>query len=101
MKLRVKHLLVVIVFLRGIWAVATMAAPASIVRANNQFALDLYSQLAKQPGNLVVSPFSIDTALTMAYAGARGNTARQMSQVLHYHVATPMFMRNTQPFWID
>jgi serpin B len=59
-------------------------AVSQIAKANNAFAIDLYSQLAKQPGNLVVSPFSIDTALTMAYAGARGNTAKQMADVLHF-----------------
>jgi hypothetical protein len=53
-------------------------ATNEVVKANNAFAFDLYKHLAKEPGNLVVSPFSIDTALTMAYAGARGNTASQM-----------------------
>ena len=33
-----------------------------IVKANNAFAFDLYAHLAKQPGNLILSPFSIDTA---------------------------------------
>lgn len=54
-----------------------------VVRANNAFALDLYAQLAKQPGNLVLSPFSIDTVLAMSYAGARGQTARQIAEVLY------------------
>jgi len=53
-------------------------------RANNAFAMDLYSRLAKQPGNFVVSPLSLDAALTMTYAGARGKTARQMAHVLHF-----------------
>jgi serine protease inhibitor len=56
-----------------------------IAEANNAFAVSLYHHLASEQGNLVVSPFSIDTALTMTYAGARGNTAVQMSQVLHYN----------------
>jgi serpin B len=78
-----------------LWTIATIlsvqplkAEPASavnqIAKANNAFAIDLYKNLAKEPGNLVVSPFSVDTALTMAYAGARGNTAKQMAAVLHF-----------------
>jgi serpin B len=63
---------------------AATAVDGEVIKANNAFAIDLYSQLAKQPGNLVVSPFSIDAALTMAYAGARGNTAQQMADVLHF-----------------
>jgi len=58
-------------------------AGAKLVQANNAFAVDLYTRLAKEPGNFVFSPFSINTALTMAYAGARGNTAAQMARVLH------------------
>ncbi|MDB6112315.1 MAG: proteinase inhibitor serpin [Pedosphaera sp.] len=54
-----------------------------LLPANNTFALDLYSRLAKQPGNLVLSPFSVGTALAMASAGARGETARQMASALH------------------
>lgn len=57
------------------------------VQANNEFALDLYSQLRQQPGNLVFSPYSITTALAMAYAGARGNTEAQMAQALHFDVS--------------
>jgi serine protease inhibitor len=67
-------------------ASAQFAIPktSKIVRANNAFAIDLYERLAAPPGNFVFSPFSIDEALTMAYAGARGNTAAQMARVLHY-----------------
>jgi serpin B len=64
-------------------SVTSANAASDLANANNAFAFDLYKNLAKEPGNLVVSPFSIDTALTMAYAGARGQTASQMAKVLH------------------
>jgi len=51
---------------------------------NNAFAVDLYSQLRKQPGNLFFSPESISTAFAMAYAGASGQTASQMAATLHF-----------------
>ncbi len=47
------------------------------------FALDLFAQLNTQPGNLFYSPLSIHQALTMAFAGASGDTAAEMAAVLH------------------
>jgi serpin B len=85
MKLRhpILWLVATVLSAQTLWSEPILATN-DIVKANNAFAMDLYSQLAKHPGNLVVSPFSIDTALTMAYAGARGNTAKQMADVLHF-----------------
>lgn len=57
---------------------------ASVVRDNNTFAFDLYGQLAQQDGNLFFSPYSISNALAMTYAGARGETAKQMATTLHF-----------------
>jgi len=54
-------------------------------RAENEFSFDLYGQLAKQPGNLVVSPFSISNALDMLFLGAKGDTAEQLADALHLH----------------
>jgi serpin B len=48
----------------------------------NQFAFDLYAQLAARKGNLFYSPQSISTALAMTWAGARGETAAQMAKTL-------------------
>lgn len=50
----------------------------------NQFAADFYQHVRGRPGNLFFSPTSISTALAMAYAGAKGQTAQQMAKVLHF-----------------
>ena len=55
-----------------------------VVAGNNAFAVALYGQLRNQTGNLFFSPESISTALAMAYAGARGDTASQMAKTLHF-----------------
>ena len=57
-----------------------------IVKGNNAFSFDLYSELKQRTGNLFFSPFSISTCLAMAFAGARGNTAVQMQKVFHFPV---------------
>jgi serpin B len=56
---------------------------ATIAAENNDFAVDLYGQLAGTPGNLFFSPYSIDSALAMTLTGAGGQTAAQMRTVLH------------------
>ncbi len=57
-----------------------------VTEANNAFAADLYAKLAVEKGNLFFSPNSIETALVMTYAGARGQTAEEMAKVLHLPV---------------
>jgi serpin B len=56
----------------------------TVVEGNTGFALDLYARLREDSGNLFLSPYSISTALAMTYAGARGETATQMTDVLHF-----------------
>jgi len=57
---------------------------AGLAEGNTAFALDLYQQLASREGNLFYSPYSISSALAMTYAGAEGETARQMAAVFHF-----------------
>jgi len=64
--------------------IAGSAETRSVVEGNTAFALDLYGQLKTRPGNLFFSPYSVSTALAMTYAGARGDTEKQMSRVLHF-----------------
>jgi serpin B len=52
------------------------------VQADAAFGTDLYLKLAAT-GNVVFSPASIATALRMALAGARGDTAAELAAALH------------------
>jgi len=66
------------------------AAPPDITAQDsiNTFACRFYAQLRTQKGNLFFSPLSISYALAVAGAGARGDTATQMEQVLHMSLST-------------
>jgi serpin B len=57
---------------------------AAVVAGNNRFALDLYQAVRTTTENTLYSPYSISLALAMTYAGARGETAQQMAETLHY-----------------
>jgi serpin B len=59
---------------------------AAQVAGNRDFAAALYGQLRTEPGNLFVSPHSISTALAMAYAGARGDTATGMAEAVRFEL---------------
>jgi len=55
-----------------------------LVADNNAFAFSLYQRLREGDSNLIFSPYSISTALAMTYAGARGETEKQMAKALHF-----------------
>lgn len=55
-----------------------------LVNENNQFALDFYSRVAnKDETNIFFSPWSIMNAFSVAYEGANGATADEISSVFH------------------
>ncbi len=67
------------------------ASPAdltTLVQGNAAFALDLYGTLRTNKDlvgkNLFFSPYGISLCLAMAYAGARGETERQMAETLRF-----------------
>jgi len=56
-----------------------------VVRAHNQFAVDLYMELARNSTeNIIFSPFSIYIALSMVCEGARGETWEELKEALHF-----------------
>lgn len=61
-------------------AAETMALAAG----SNAFAVDLWTRVGKNPGNLAFSPASISLAVAMAWGGAKGETAAQMKRTMHF-----------------
>jgi serpin B len=58
-----------------------------LVEGNSVFAFNLYRLLSEEEGNLFYSPYSISAALAMTYAGARGNTEKQMADTLQFYLS--------------
>lgn len=52
--------------------------------AVNALGVDLYHAHAGGEGNLLLSPYSIQNALAMTFAGADGETRTEMQRVLHF-----------------
>src|SRR5690242_11225154 len=71
------------------------AEAQAAIKASNAMAFALYAELAKEmkaaseakdakesDGNLFYSPASIETCMAMVYAGARGQTEKDMAKAL-------------------
>ncbi len=58
--------------------------PATAARSadRSEFAISFYRELAKRPGNIFAGPYSLEMAMAMAQAGARGQTAGEFTHVL-------------------
>jgi len=55
-----------------------------LVQDNSAFAIGLYQKLRATDGNMFFSPYSISVTLSMTYAGARGNTEKEMEKTLRF-----------------
>ena len=66
----------------------TLKDTTAVSEANNRFAFDLYTRLAKDQeytsNNLFFSPFSISSALAITYEGAKGKTADEIRSVFYF-----------------
>ena len=52
---------------------------------NNTFAIDLYHAIGDEEENLFFSPYSISTAMSMTWAGARNRTETQMADAMQFN----------------
>ncbi|MBD3213142.1 MAG: hypothetical protein GF311_11090 [Candidatus Lokiarchaeota archaeon] len=59
----------------------------SITHSINKFTIELYSQLKEYEENLFFSPFSIYSALTMVYIGAKDETKEELEKLLHITIS--------------
>ena len=66
---------------------ADQSSRENLVQGNTAFAVQLYRELGQKEGNLFFSPYSVSSALGMTYAGARGNTEKEMAGVLHFNLS--------------
>jgi serpin B len=60
---------------------------SSLTDGNGAFAFNLYKLVSQEEGNLFYSPYSISAALAMTYAGARGDTEKQMADALQFYLS--------------
>lgn len=66
------------------WTAGPPAHLRTVVDGNSTFALELFRCLKDREGNLILSPYSISTAMAMVYGGARGNTEKQIAATMHF-----------------
>jgi serpin B len=63
---------------------ATTKSVQSLVESLNDFSFEFYNEIIKdEKSNVFYSPYSIFTALSMAYEGSKANTATQMKDILN------------------
>lgn len=77
-------------------AVATAAAGSefSAAEATNRLGLELFRALAPTgPSNLVISPYSVESALALVQAGAAGATREEIARVSHLTAGNAIVQR--------
>jgi serpin B len=80
-----KRLLILQLFSALIVAMARAATNVDLAsKATNDLAVELHRHLATGNENLCVSPYSIENALAMTFAGADGETRTEMAKVMHF-----------------
>jgi serpin B len=72
------------------------AATDQAARAVNSFGVALHQQSAGGTGNTLISPWSLQSSLAMAYAGASGETRKEMTAALSYGEDEPALHQSFQ-----
>lgn len=78
---------IIFTFIIIIWSNSINAQSfTKTVKKNNKFSFELFKEVFINDSNSFISPYSISSALAMTYAGAKGNTEKQMADVLHFEL---------------
>jgi serpin B len=81
---------------------ATVEEVDALVAGSRDFGMDLYHRLAaaqEEPGNLACSPYSLSVAMAMTWAGARGDTEREIGEVMGFTL--PQAEQHRAFNWLD
>ena len=78
-----------------------MLKNSGVATGYNQSAWNLYRQLSAGGGNVLVSPYSIGMAMSMALSGARGETKLQMQTALHLKMSDEELHQGSQKLLRD
>ena len=65
-----------------------------IIESNNRFAFDIYKILGKTEQNVIFSPASITSAMSMAYSGAKNGTYNEIANTFHFNKNLNEFNKN-------
>lgn len=84
MKSTLTSLFVTALSLAGSSLLSAAEDPSAAAQAVNALGLDLLAKGGEANANTLLSPYSIQSALAMTYAGAAGDTRGEMAKVLHY-----------------
>lgn len=75
----------IIICLAGLLTLCSGQVEHKVTAANNEFGFKLLNEIPVSPQtNLFYSPYSVSTAMAMAYIGARGETQRDLHETLGY-----------------
>ncbi len=103
MRIPVVVLTLVLVACTSSAGIVPQARIAPLVQATGEFGFSLFSRLHAEAGskNLFMSPLSIQMALIMTYAGARGTTAQAMDSTLRLDGMNPVTAAQTARAYLD
>ncbi|MCC7570950.1 serpin family protein [Candidatus Micrarchaeota archaeon] len=80
---------------------ATPQGISDVIDSNNKFAIDMYSQVKSEPGNIFFSPYSISSAFAIVYGGGDGQTADEIKQVFYFPEDTSKLRPNFAAIYND
>jgi len=83
-QLKIMRFLVVVALLSAAPIFAAEPSTSTAATAINALGIDLLRKAGEPDSNALLSPYSIQSALAMAFAGSDGATRAEMSKVLHF-----------------